>query len=67
MNYRNMKIQFERFRVPKEDGWFFHLTPELSIIKVIYHRHKRKYYLGFAWLTLNVSICLVSEETEFED
>ena len=62
-----MKIQFERFRVSKEDGWFFFFTPVLSIAKVIYHRHKRKYYLGFAWLALDVSICLVSEETEFED
>ena len=62
-----MKIQFERFRVPKEDGWIFHLIPALFIARVIYHRHKRKYYFGFAWLTLNVSICLVLEETEFED
>ena len=62
-----MKIQFERFKVQKEDGWLFFLTPVLSIAKVIYHRHKRKYYLGFAWLTINVSVCLDLEETEFEN
>ena len=62
-----MKIQFEKFKVRKEDGWLFFLTPSLSIAKVIYHRHKRKYFLGFAWLTINVSVCLVLEETESEN
>ena len=62
-----MKIHFENYKVGKEDGWLFFLTPVLSIAKVIYHRHKRKYLLGFAWLTINVSVCLVLEETELEN
>ena len=62
-----MKIHFEKFKVRKEDGWLFFLTPALSIAKVIYHSHKRKYYLGFAFLTINMSVCLVLEETEFKN